>query len=104
VKSFKVRILTPDTPPIEVADAASVVVPSVPGSFGVLADHAPTVAAVGAGVMRYSDQSGQWRYVVLGDGTADVSRDEMVLLVAFARTAGDENQAEELLDRMTRTV
>lgn len=104
MKSFKVRVLTPDSQELVIGDAVSVVVPSVPGSFGVLADHEPTVAAVGAGVLRYMDGGGAWRHVVVGEGAVEVSREGMVVLVASARKANDEIHAEELLNHLLHAV
>ncbi len=105
MKTFKVLILTPDSPAIIIDNAVSAVVPSAPGSFGVLAGHAAMVAPVGAGILRCSDESGVWRFFVVGDGTADVSpADGMVLMVGSAKPAADEMQAEELLDRLVQAV
>jgi F-type H+-transporting ATPase subunit epsilon len=102
VKPLRLKIVTPDTPDLSVDEAVSVVVPSAPGSFGVMADHAPMVAPVGAGVLRYSDHAGEWHYVVVGDGVADVARECVSLFVGFAKPAPDEMSADQLLDSITQ--
>lgn len=100
MKAFRLLILTPDASDISVEDAVSVVVPSAPGSFGAMADHAPMIAPVGSGVLRYSDQYGSWRYVVVGDGVAEVTRGCVTLMVDSAKPAPDEATAGQMIDSM----
>jgi F-type H+-transporting ATPase subunit epsilon len=102
VKPLLLKILTPDTPDLAMEDVVSVVVPSAPGSFGAMADHAPMIAPVGAGVLRYTDQAGHWHYVVVGEGVADVGRESISLLVGFAKTAPDETTADQILENLTQ--
>lgn len=98
MKAFRLLILTPDAPDVRVEDAVSVVVPSAPGSFGAMADHAPMIAPVGSGVLRYSDQQGAWHYVVVGDGVAEVTRECVTLMVDTAKPAPDEFTASQMID------
>lgn len=103
MKTLGIRIVTPDTPGISVNEAVSVVVPSVSGTFGVMADHAPMTAAVGAGILRYTTESGKWHYIVVGDGVAEAERSRVLLSVTFAREARDEVHAEEILEGISQT-
>jgi F0F1-type ATP synthase epsilon subunit len=105
VRTLRVQILTPDSPAIVIDDAASVVVPSMPGSFGVLAGHAPMVAPVGLGVLRCASEAGVCRYYVVGDGAAEISSsDGLILMVGFAKPAKDQINAEDMLDKLARTA
>lgn len=81
------RIISPER---EVCDEQvdSVRVPGVDGSFGILPRHAPMVAAVEVGVLRYR-QGGVEKTLFVSDGFAEV-KDNVVRIVCDAGERPDE--------------
>jgi len=100
--TFPVSIVTPDQPAILLADVAGLVIPSPPGSVGILAGHAPMIAAVGDGVLCYRTADGDSHYIVVTSGCAEVGADGTTLTVGSAVKAPDQIHAEELLERLQR--
>jgi F-type H+-transporting ATPase subunit epsilon len=78
----------------------SVRLPGVDGSFGVLARHAPMVAAIEVGVLRYR-QGGAERLLFVSEGFCEVGKD-VVRVVAEAGEKPaeiDEQRAKEAEQR-----
>lgn len=60
-------------------------IPTPAGTLGVLAGHASMLCAVKKGVLRYSrDDDGSVQKILVGDGVANVNRNEVTLLVSAA--------------------
>ena len=73
-------ILTPDKELFH-GKIKSVNVPAVDGRFEVLKGHAPIVAALGKGEVRYQLSKGEKRALQIEQGFIEVLRDEISLLV-----------------------
>ncbi|HJW30682.1 MAG TPA: hypothetical protein VJ508_15720 [Saprospiraceae bacterium] len=73
-------ILTPDKELFH-GKVTSVNVPAVDGRFEVLKGHAPIVAALGKGEVRYQPAKGEKQSLQIEQGFIEVLRDEISLLV-----------------------
>jgi F-type H+-transporting ATPase subunit epsilon len=67
-------------------------VPGAEGDFGVLADHAPTVATIRPGILTVKADGKDTRIVVLG-GLAEVSAAGLTVLADVARSVEDFDRA-----------
>jgi len=67
-------------------------IPGAEGDFGVLADHAPTVATVRPGILTVHAGGGQQKIVVLG-GFAEVSAKGLTVLADIAEAVEDIDRA-----------
>ncbi len=79
--TFHVNILTPDAVVFS-GEAVSLVVPAERGYLGVLAHHAPLVAALGSGSVIVKDPAGSTTaFHAGGAGFLEVSRNQATLLL-----------------------
>ncbi len=74
----------------------SLVFSSLDGMVGILPGHLQTIFAVQSGELRFT-ANGETRILAVGDGTAHVRPDEVVILVDFAELADeiDEVRAQD---------
>jgi F-type H+-transporting ATPase subunit epsilon len=75
-------------------------VPGVEGDFGVLAGHAPVVAAVRPGILTVTSGGTQQKIIVLG-GLAEVS-DKGLTVLADVATELEELDRAELADKISQ--
>jgi F-type H+-transporting ATPase subunit epsilon len=73
-------------------------IPGVEGDFGVLAGHAPVVAAIRPGILTVRTASGQQKIIVLG-GLAEVSEKGLTVLADVATSLEELDHA-----RFTETI
>lgn len=73
-------ILTPDKEIFQ-GKVTSVNLPGLNGRFEVLDDHAPIVAALGTGEVRFKLAGGEQRVIAIQQGFVEVLRNEVSLLV-----------------------
>jgi F-type H+-transporting ATPase subunit epsilon len=92
--TYKLSILSPAGKAFD-GNAESVVAPGREGQMGVLAGHAPMIAALQPGVSTVV-ADGQKTFVYTGEGVIEVSRTEVVLLVDEAQRAETIDAAHEL--------
>ena len=97
--TFTLSVVTPERE-IFAAPVESIQAPGALGSFGVLANHAPMVAALSPGLVRITDAEGRELRLFVGGGFFQVSSNAAQLLADSAEFAGDINaerakQAEE---------
>ena len=97
--SFPLRILTPARTLFQ-GDVEHVQAPGSEGSFGVLARHAPLVAALGTGRLSFDDRSGQ-RQLATSGGFVEVAADGVTVLAETAEFAQeiDVPRAQAARDR-----
>ncbi len=88
--TYRLSILTPDGKVYE-NDITGLVAPGINGSFGVLAHHAPMLAATGPGVFKIS--SPDTSYFAVGGGMLEVSDGVVNFLADKAEAAADEADA-----------
>jgi len=96
--TFNVLISTPDKIFYN-GPADSIVCPEPEGYFGVLARHAPMVAAIGTGIIKVS-LAAEIKFIVVDGGVAEVTPESTVILADFAVIAADPADAEEKLEEI----
>jgi F-type H+-transporting ATPase subunit epsilon len=92
VAPLRLAIVTPSRALLE-TDADSVVAPGSEGEFGVLPGHAPLLAALRPGVVRYSAGSAEIR-VAIGGGFAEVTQERVTVLAPAAEKPEQIDPAE----------
>jgi F-type H+-transporting ATPase subunit epsilon len=85
-------IVTPTRAFVE-TDADSVYAPGSEGEFGVLPGHAPLLAALKPGVVRYTE-GGRTRRVAIGGGFAEVSQARVIVLAPTAESPEQIDRTE----------
>jgi len=87
MSTFQVSLVSPEkllfTDQVDQVD-----LPGTEGDFGVLAGHAPIIAALRPGIVRIATANIRERFVVLG-GLAEFSGEELTILADNAETAED---------------
>lgn len=89
-KTFKLKIVTPERQAL-VSDVEQVVLPGVAGSFGVLAGHASTLAALKPGVLKVMQPGNKSEVYACTGGYAEVTGKEVVVLADAIELAADIN-------------
>lgn len=89
--SFTLRIVTPERT-VYTGDTDTLRAPGSEGAFGVLARHAPMVAALGVGVVEFTE-GGSRRRLATSGGFVEVSNEGTTILAETAEF-GDEIDAE----------
>lgn len=98
--SLTLRVITPDRVLLDTT-AASISFPTTDGSVGVLKDHAPMVAAVGAGELSYRGDGGQPEVMFIAGGFAEV-RDNTVRVVTDVAEEPSEIDVERAVKAAER--
>ncbi|MBQ9393666.1 MAG: F0F1 ATP synthase subunit epsilon [Oscillospiraceae bacterium] len=93
-KKIRLEIVTLSGTALE-AECASVQLPLAQGLAGVLPDHAPLLAVLAPGVVRYRTADGA-RYAAVSGGTAHVLHDRVTLLCTAAGPADSQEEARRL--------
>jgi len=81
--TFHLQVVTPERE-IFSGDVDQVVLPGAESSFGVLRNHAPLIAALQAGVVRYFDAENREHNLVIGGGFFQVSDNQAMILADSA--------------------
>jgi F-type H+-transporting ATPase subunit epsilon len=97
--NFSLQIVTPEREFFN-APVDSVTVPGMAGTFGVLSDHAPLIAALSPGLVEIVMPEGNTKRLFVGGGFFQVSQNNAMLLADSAELAADVDvararQAEE---------
>ena len=111
-KTFRLDVVTPKKV-VYSGDIESFTAPGVMGSFQVLCNHAPLLAAVGIGEVKLRDAQGnEARYATSG-GFVDVVKNSVTMLAETAERADEidvtraqqarERAAQRLADRAAAT-
>jgi F-type H+-transporting ATPase subunit epsilon len=82
MSTFHVAVITPEGTAYE-SEAQGVVAPGVAGSFGVLANHAPMIAALRKGVLRVQCPERE-DFLAVGEGLLEVSGQGVLVLAEWA--------------------
>jgi F-type H+-transporting ATPase subunit epsilon len=84
---FRIRIVTPECSAYD-EEADSVVVPGADGFFGILAHHAPMIAAVDPGPLRILLDGSESAVFTVGPGVLEVRDDNVLVLTDSAARDG----------------
>ena len=97
---MKCIVVTPEKTVLS-QEAAFVVMPLIDGEYGVLPNHAPLIARLGAGELRITGSDGQLMHYYLEGGFAEVLGDTVALLTMYSLPAQDLDlaQAEAELEK-----
>ena len=99
--AFRLAIVTPARAFVE-TDADSVVAPGSEGELGLLPGHAPLLATLKPGVVRYTG-GGRTTRVAIGGGLVEVTQERVTVLAASAEAPEQINPAEAE-ERRTRAA
>jgi F-type H+-transporting ATPase subunit epsilon len=100
VKTFNLEIITPERT-IFTGPVSSLVVPATGGKMGVLANHAPLVASLEAGVMKVVAPDGGVQLFAIGGGFLEVGNNDAKVVADVGERAEDidEQRAKEAEER-----
>lgn len=96
---LNLEIVTPERV-LESREVDSVIAPGVEGEFGILPGHTSFLSGIVPGELRFLDR-GKWEYVCVSTGFAEVSDDNVSILVDSAERAVniDIARAQAAMDR-----
>src|SRR5687768_12495562 len=105
-KEFSLSIVAPDRAVIDDEPVTSVIVPGIEGYIGVLAGHAPVIAALKPGLLEYVDARDQRNFVAVSGGFAEVANDKVTVLADTAERSKDIDlsRAEQALENARRAL
>ena len=95
---FEMQIVTPEGVSFT-GRVQSVRLPGADGAFGILARHAPLIAALEVGLALFTDEQGAENVWVVGEGFVEVSRTGTQVLTDFACVSGDIDRVRAELAR-----
>lgn len=82
---MKLEVITPTGPVCEL-DVVSVTVPAIDGELGILKDHAPMLAAMGNGEVRFVTESNQNQKISVEGGFLQVLDNQVQILAESAES------------------
>jgi F-type H+-transporting ATPase subunit epsilon len=103
--NIKLEVVTPEKVVVN-EDAQIVVAPGSLGEFGVLVGHTTFLTTLKVGSIRYSDASGNERYVFVSGGFAEALPDRVTVLAESAerRRDIDLERAKAAVDRAEKRL
>ena len=83
----------------------SLVIPTLDGEYGILANHASMVVGVTVGILRYRTED-KWKYVAVGEGFARVVGNTVTMVLDSAERPEDVDakRAEEARQRAEERI
>jgi F-type H+-transporting ATPase subunit epsilon len=84
--TMQLQIITPERRVLQDATTEAVVVPVTDGSMGILHNHAPMVATLRIGVLRYK-QNGHYKRIAITGGFMELSNNRITVLADSAEAA-----------------
>lgn len=96
-KSFRLTIVTRERKIVE-TEAVEAVLPASDGEIGIWPGHAPLLATLRVGIMRYRD-NGHDERLVLSWGFAEVLPDRVIVMAETARLPSEIDMAAAESDR-----
>jgi len=98
--SIKCIVVTPEKTVLS-QDATFIALPLFDGEYGIMPNHAPLIARLGAGELRITGTDGQLIQYYVEGGFIEVLGDVVALLTMYALPAQDLNlaEAEEELEK-----
>ncbi|HIE51831.1 MAG TPA: F0F1 ATP synthase subunit epsilon [Armatimonadetes bacterium] len=103
--TFRLDIVTPERV-VYSGQVESLVAPGVEGYFGILARHAPFIAALRSGALRIRTEEGESLLLAISGGFFEVSQNKAVVLADAAEFAAeiDVERAQAALERARRRL
>ncbi|HEY3367414.1 MAG TPA: F0F1 ATP synthase subunit epsilon [Symbiobacteriaceae bacterium] len=99
-ETMTLQIITPERLLLKDVTTEALVAPVTDGSMGILYNHAPMVATLRVGVLRYKDGAG-FRRIAVGGGFMELSGNKITVLADTAEDADtiDVHRAQEARKR-----
>ena len=94
MKTFFLEILSPDRE-FYSGECVSMTIPLGDGSYGVMADHVPLVAAVIPGEVTFDKPDGEHVIVAVAQGMVDIGDNSVKLLCESALLPGEIDEERE---------
>ncbi len=85
--TMTIQIITPERAVLKDVETDAVVIPVTDGSMGILHNHAPMVATLRIGLLKYK-QGGVYKRIAIGGGFLELSNNRITVLADTAE-AGD---------------
>lgn len=85
---IELTVVTPERTVLKQVSTGAVILPVVDGSMGILPRHAPMVAALRIGVLKYRT-GGHYEPVAISGGFAEVTGDRVTVLAEAAERASE---------------
>jgi F-type H+-transporting ATPase subunit epsilon len=93
-ETFNLTILTPQGSEFEQGNTEAVIIPGMDGYFGILARHAPLIAAVSEGVITVTE-AGKDRFLAVTGGIVEVSDNSVFILADIVEEVDSAEAAKE---------
>lgn len=102
---MQLKVITPEGTVTKDVTAEAFIVPVLNGAHGILRNHAPMVAALQPGVLKYQDGAG-WEKVAVSGGFAEFSDNRLTVLADTAELATnvDVARAKASLERAQKRL
>ena len=103
--NIKLEVVTPEKAVVN-EEAQIVVAPGALGEFGVLIGHTSFLTTLKVGTIRYTDESGNVRYVFVSGGFAEALPDKVTVLAESAerRRVIDLTRAKAAMERAEKRL
>ena len=88
-KLMQLQIITPDKSLLVRQDVSYVLVETVIGGIGILANHAPLIATLTEGSLKYQDEMGALHFVYVEGGFMEVGENKVTILSVEAEDSAD---------------
>ncbi len=84
----------------------NLVIPTIDGYHGILANHEPMVTAMSPGELRFKNEDGEWRYAAVSEGIVEILPDAVTILadtverpedIDIVRAQSEKEHAEDIL-------
>lgn len=102
---MQLKVITPESTVLKDVESEAFIVPVVDGAHGILRNHAPMVAALQPGVLKYKDGLG-WEKVAVSGGFAEFSANQLTVLADTAEPGVevDVARAKASLERARQRI
>ena len=80
MKEFRVHVLAADRQFYE-GTCVSLIVPTITGQYGILADHSNMTSAIAPGTLSFLPPDQDWQIAVVSSGMVKVENNEVLILV-----------------------
>jgi len=88
-KLMQLEVITPDKSVLVRQDVSYVLAETVIGGVGILANHAPLIATLTEGPLKYQDEKGALHFVYVEGGFMEVGNNKVTILSVDAEDAAD---------------
>lgn len=86
---MQLEVITPDKSLLVRKDISYVLAETVVGGVGILANHAPLIATLAEGPLKYQDEKGTLHFVYVEGGFMEVGSNKVTILSVDAQDSAD---------------